>query len=101
MNRLFHSERRSAPVRTLADFLDKEGIPVVDFLKIDVEGDELAVLKGMDGSVPEILNLALETHTPQITREACGMLKGMGYEVFCETGLSSFPDIANVYAVRR
>jgi FkbM family methyltransferase len=99
---LFRPENRSAPVRTLSDFLDRERIPAVDFLKIDVEGDELAVLQGMDGKhASAIRELSIESHTPRITRTVCAVLVDMGYEVNCESGISSFPGIANVYAVRR
>jgi FkbM family methyltransferase len=43
----FESETRIAPVQTLSSFLDEQDIPAIGFLKIDVEGDELAVLQGI------------------------------------------------------
>ncbi len=36
------------PIRTLTDILRAKQFPTIDFLKIDVEGDELEVLRGID-----------------------------------------------------
>lgn len=41
-------EQVEAPVVALDEFLDKEGIPYPDMLKIDAEGWDLEVLKGAD-----------------------------------------------------
>ena len=42
--------RCRAPARTLSDILDEAGVQRVDFLSLDVEGAELAVLDGLDWS---------------------------------------------------
>ncbi|MBY0610757.1 MAG: FkbM family methyltransferase [Beijerinckiaceae bacterium] len=38
----------SAPMLTLAELCERHGVIAIDFLKVDVEGAELAVLKGND-----------------------------------------------------
>jgi FkbM family methyltransferase len=43
----FRSEIRFAPVSTLSTIIEEENIERIDVLKIDVEGDELAVLQGI------------------------------------------------------
>ena len=49
------------PVRTLSEVLQTEAIASVDVLKVDVEGDELAVLRGIgDADWPKIKQLTLE-----------------------------------------
>ena len=51
------------PITTLAAVLDAQAITVVDFLKIDVEGAELDVLRGVgDTNWPKIRRLAIEVH---------------------------------------
>jgi FkbM family methyltransferase len=98
---LFRSETRHAPMQTLSAVLDAENITAVDFLKIDVEGDELAVLKGIeDRHFAGIRNLVLESHTPRLTQKVRALLVRKGFTVFCDAGLSSLPDVSGVYAVK-
>jgi FkbM family methyltransferase len=99
---LFRSEERHATVRTLSDFLDGEGIKAVDFLKIDVEGDELAVLRGITRKhFARIREIALETHSSELADQVCRVLAGAGFRVRRDTGLGSLPNIAGVYALRK
>ena len=59
----FSFEKIKIKLRRLSDVLKDLGEPPIDLLKIDVEGDELPVLRGID---PEhwtlILQLVLEVH---------------------------------------
>ncbi|MGB7539161.1 MAG: FkbM family methyltransferase [Anaerolineales bacterium] len=99
---LFRSETRYASVQTLSGFLDVQGIPSIDFLKIDVEGDELAVLQGIDGKhVSGFRQLIVEAHSPQLADAVSAMLSGMGFRVFSDTGLASFPGVSAICAVNK
>ena len=44
-----HKESQRADLATLSDFISKEDIAQVDFLKIDTEGFDLFVLQGFPG----------------------------------------------------
>jgi FkbM family methyltransferase len=48
-------------VRRLDDLLRKERLPVPDILKIDVQGGELLVLKGLGDRLPEVKVVQAET----------------------------------------
>jgi FkbM family methyltransferase len=98
---LFRSETRYASVQTLSVFLDEQDIPSIDFLKIDVEGDELAVLQGIrEEHYARIRRLALEAHTPDLADEVCAVLSGAGFKISRETGLGSLPGITGIYALK-
>lgn len=51
----------SVETRPLSDLLDDAGIDHVDFLSLDVEGDEIAVLGGIDFSRHKIDYILIET----------------------------------------
>jgi FkbM family methyltransferase len=46
----------------LDSFIDKEGLPKPDLVKIDVEGAELKVLKGLEQTMPAPRNIYCEIH---------------------------------------
>ncbi len=50
-----HGRRLSAPMRPLSALLDEHGITSVDFFSLDVEGAEIAALRGLD----------MERHAPR------------------------------------
>jgi FkbM family methyltransferase len=96
----FESETRIAPVRTLSAFLEEQDLPAVGFLKIDVEGDELAVLQGIaEEHVSRIRQLVIETHTPEIAQEVCAFLTRMGFTVVSDVGLASPAETMDIYAI--
>jgi FkbM family methyltransferase len=96
----FESETRIAPVQTLSSFLDEQDIPAVGFLKIDVEGDELAVLQGIAGKhASRIRQIVLEAHTPEIAQETCAFLTHMGFKVVSDIGLASPSEVTDIYAL--
>lgn len=69
------------PVRTLSEVLRTEGIAEVDVLKVDVEGDELAVLRGIgDADWTKIKQLTLEVHQQSLA-EVEALLGSKGYAV--------------------
>jgi FkbM family methyltransferase len=51
-------KKLTAEVTTLDEFLEKEGNPKIDFLKIDVEGGEVGVLNGMKNTIAKSDKLA-------------------------------------------
>ena len=96
----FESETRIAPVQTLSSFLTEQDIPVIGFLKIDVEGDELAVLQGTAKEhVSRIRQLVIEAHTPEIAQEICAFLTRMGFKVVSDIGLASLAEVSDIYAI--
>jgi hypothetical protein len=89
-------------VRTISAFVEAQGIQAIDFLKIDVDGDEPAVLQGIRKKhYPRIRGLALEAHTPELADEVCAVLSGAGFAVSREACFGSLPGITRAYAVRR
>jgi FkbM family methyltransferase len=100
VEQFFEAETRIAPVRTLSSILDEQALPAIDFLKIDVEGDELAVLQGIAREhLTNIWQIVIEAHTPEITHKVCALLTGTGFKVVSDAGLASPAGISNVYAI--
>jgi FkbM family methyltransferase len=60
----------SVPVSTLDNMIAKYGTP--DFLKIDVEGGELSVFKGLRSPVPVI---CFEANLPRFREESLGIIE--------------------------
>ncbi len=92
---------RVLPVRTLSSVLAAEQIGTVDLLKIDVEGDELEVLRGI---APEhqarIRQIAAEIHGDELVTQCQACLEGMGYSVTLEQGMTTTAWCSYLYAVR-
>jgi hypothetical protein len=67
---------------TLDDLVGREGVPVPDFLKIDVEGSEVSVLRGAETvlSIP-LPAILLSTHGRSVHEECCRNLSARGYDV--------------------
>ena len=67
LGQTFHESQ--VPIRTLTDILREKQLPTIDFLKIDVEGAELEVLRGIDLSEfnPRILVIeATKPNSPEV-----------------------------------
>ena len=69
------------PVRTVR--LDEEGLEGIGFIKIDVEGHELAVLRGAEALIrsdrPVLLVEVEQRHIRVPIREVLGEIEGLGY----------------------
>jgi FkbM family methyltransferase len=70
---------REVPCTTLDTLAEREGVP--DFVKIDTEGGEAAVLRGMTGLLagrrPDLL---IEFHAAALREECLAILSAAGYE---------------------
>ncbi len=98
---LNQAELRTAQVRTISSIVRENGITNVDYLKIDVEGDEIAVLEGIEEQHwPFSRQVAIETHSERLRAQARVYLEGRQYQVFEDAGISSVLGDANLYARR-
>lgn len=87
------------PVRTLSAVLDETGIPAIDLLKIDTEGDELAILQGIsDAHYGAIRQITGEIHSDALLAEIQQLLRSKGFTVLSELGLVN---LHALYAVRQ
>ena len=67
------------PIRSLKSLVSQYNIDQIDFLKIDVEGAEIEVLKGLEGV--KVNFIAMEYHGKERKNRAEEMLKKMGFKV--------------------
>ena len=68
LGQTFHESQ--VPIRTLTDILREKQLPTIDFLKIDVEGAELEVLRGIDLSEFNPRILVIEATKPNSSEVA-------------------------------
>jgi FkbM family methyltransferase len=98
---LSQSETRLAQIRTLSSVIREQAITAVDYLKIDVEGDEISVLEGVEEMHwPIFRQVAIETHNTELREQVCKILAQHGFFVFTDLGLSSPVGVSMVYAHR-
>jgi hypothetical protein len=65
---------------TIDDLIARKIVPVPDFVKIDVEGAESAVLSGASRLLRDYKpNLIIETHSEQLGAECVALLHAAGY----------------------
>jgi len=67
------------PIRSLKSLVSQYNIDQIDFLKIDVEGAEIEVLKSLEGV--KVNFIAMEYHGKERKNRAEEMLKKMGFKV--------------------
>lgn len=97
----FQAEKREAPVRTLSSIIREYNIGSIDYLKIDVEGDEMEVLSGIQSEQFGLIRqIGVEVHTAQLFREVRSLLTEHGFKVSTAAGVSEFVGVTNLYAVR-
>jgi len=82
-----HTSSQRVPVKTLASVLGRLGITKVDFLKIDTEGNDLPVLRGLAWSVrPDVILCEFEDAKTKLVgydyRDLGDYLVEAGYSVF-------------------
>ena len=71
-------------IDTLDNIIQQLGISRIDLLKIDVEGAELEVLKGAEGSLKITRNIAMELHIAEIKSKIKSFLEQRGFKVIVE-----------------
>jgi FkbM family methyltransferase len=90
------------PALTLADFIARENFTRIDFLKIDVEGYELAVLKGLGKHAGKVACMHIEVLPQTLARFGSnvsgitGWLDEAGFELF-----RFAKDVDNLIAIRK
>lgn len=89
---------KSINTETLDNLAAKQGLPDPDFIKIDVEGHELAVLEGAKKTIEHskpvmfvamakiLKNLGGKSFTNPDFEKTFGLLEGMGYKLYCLKG---------------
>jgi len=88
--RLTEVGKLEVEVVSLDDLIGKRGLPAPDFLKVDVEGAELDVLRGLEHQFHHIKRLFVETHGPQLRRDCLAWMRERGFilhEAVDETAL--------------
>jgi FkbM family methyltransferase len=87
MGRLAEQGEHTVRVVGLDDMVQGGSIPPPSVIKIDVEGGEVGVLRGaravLEANRPTIF---LATHGPDLHRECCDVLSGLGYELVALNG---------------
>jgi FkbM family methyltransferase len=82
--------RQVRPVKVQMRTLDSFSLPSIGFMKIDVEGHELAVLRGAESSIlrdrPSILVEVEDRHKPGAVSSVKGWLAARGYGTPCTIG---------------
>jgi len=98
---LHQSETRPVQIRTLSSVLREQGVTAVDYLKIDVEGNEISVLEGIEEMHwPIIKQVVIEAHNTELREQVSTILSQHGFSVFTDLGLSSGAGVSMVYAHR-
>ena len=88
--------RSSAPARRLTSILDAFGLERVDYLKMDIEGAEAAILSAPLDWAERVQSMKIELHPPATFASASAALESVGFA--CRRD-PSHPDC--VVAVRR
>jgi|HubBroStandDraft_3_1064219.scaffolds.fasta_scaffold01234_1 natural product biosynthesis luciferase-like monooxygenase protein/FkbM family methyltransferase len=79
------AETVSCPMTTVSQAIRAHGVERIDLLKIDVEGSEVDVLRGIaDEDWPRIDQLAIEVHSQQWLAEVREILAQRDFEVACD-----------------
>lgn len=80
--------RPEVPVRTLDSILDEAGVTQVDFLSIDIEGNELPALRGLTFERFRPALIIIEDRVYDLSRHR--FLTGKGYRLVDRTGCNGW-----------
>lgn len=79
---MFKNNLTKVPVSTLTNILDKQPIPKIDFLSLDVEGYEYSVLKGLNLNKYKPTYMLIEIYDFDF-KKIVNYLKDNNYEMIC------------------
>jgi FkbM family methyltransferase len=89
-------------VETLDNLVTAGRIEPADLLKIDVEGAELAVLRGGEKFLKRFRPVIfLATHGPELHRACCDLLRDCGYRLRALEGHREIADVDEIIATTR
>jgi FkbM family methyltransferase len=95
------SESRVAKVRTLSSIIQEQSITSIDYLKIDVEGDEIAVLEGInEPHWSMVRQVVVEAHNERLREQVHNYLAARNFRINEDTNVASVMGVMNVYALR-
>jgi FkbM family methyltransferase len=75
------NEKIVVSVFSIADLIHRQKLEPPDFLKIDVEGAEVEVLKGIGESCPNLKRILIETHGLEVETACLEWIKNNGFRV--------------------
>jgi len=75
------SQSIAVEVLTLVDAIREKKLAPPEMIKIDVEGAELEVLKGVGSHVDSVKAIHLETHGPELRTESLRWLREQGFSI--------------------
>ena len=93
-----HGETIKIPGIALDDFVYRDGNPVPNVIKMDIEGGEVLALRGMTRLVSEARPIIfLELHGPEAAFVAWEALTGAGYKICrMKSGLPPVPSLSDL-----
>ena len=80
--RLQPQKRIDVQVYSIADLLQVRKLEPPEFLKIDVEGAEVEVLKGMGEAVQSVKRIFVETHGAALKEECLKWMRERGFKIW-------------------
>jgi FkbM family methyltransferase len=69
-------------IYSIRDLIQKVGLPAPDFVKIDVEGAEYDVLRGLEDHYTGVKWIYLETHGDEVRTQCLNWLLTRGYKIW-------------------
>jgi hypothetical protein len=77
-------QRVEVEVWSVADLIDRKGLEPPDVLKVDVEGAEFDVLRGLGAYAKGVKGLHIETHSLELRENCVGWLEANGFKIIQE-----------------
>jgi FkbM family methyltransferase len=77
-------QRVEVEVWSVADLIDRKGLEPPDFLKVDVEGAEFDVLRGLGAYAKGVKGLHIETHSLELRENCVSWLEANGFKIIQE-----------------
>lgn len=75
-------QRIDVQVYSIADLVKVRNLEVPDFVKIDVEGSEMEVLKGIGEIYKSVKRIFVETHGAALKAECLSWMRAHGFKIW-------------------